>query len=153
MGERHGGAEPRRDARSLGMLRGSGGQATKVSKGSHASAGGGFASRGVDTKLRTPSFFSDLGKKVVGWKLGLVVGRVKSELRSFLGSILGVEYDYEVRFSRSDAYLLENRGFWFDFLRIHVDPGIFGGDFLESGFLENGWGGFWGRWWVGSNVS
>ena len=88
-------------------------------------------------------------EKGVGWNLGSEVGRVECELRSVLGSILGVEYDYEVRFSRSDAYLLENRGFWFDFLRIHVDPGIFGGDFLESGFLENGWGGFWGWWWVG----
>ena len=74
----------------------------------------------------------------MGWILGSVVGRVECELRSVLGSILGVEYDYEVRFSRSDAYLLENRGFWFDFLRIHVDPGIFGGDFLESGLPGRG---------------
>ena len=78
---------------------------------------------------------------------------MKCELGSFLGSISGVEYDCDVRFSRSDAYLLENRRFWCDFVRNYVDPGIFGGDFLESGFLEKGCGAFWGRWWVGSNLS
>ena len=52
-----------------------------------------------------------------GWlKMGSVVGRVKIELGSFLGSTSGVEYDCEVRFSRSDRYLLENGRFWFDFM-------------------------------------
>ena len=81
--------------------------------------------------------------------MGVGLGRSEFELRSFLGSISGVESDCDVRFSRLDAYLLENRRFWCDFVKNYVDPGIFGGDFLESGFLGIWWGEFQGRWSVG----
>ena len=39
--------------------------------------------------------------------LGSVVGRVEFELGPFLGSILGVECDCDVRFSRLDGVVLQ----------------------------------------------
>ena len=51
-----------------------------------------------------------------GWlKMGSVVGRVKIELGSFLGSTLGVEYDCNVRFLRLDGIVLQIGRFWRDF--------------------------------------
>ena len=74
--------------------------------------------------------------------MGVGLGRSEFELRSFLGSISGVESEFDVRFSRLDGVVLQIGRFWCDFVKNYVDPGIFGGDFLESGFPENGWGEF-----------
>ena len=52
----------------------------------------------------------------MGWILGSVVGRVKFELGSFLGSISGVECDCDVRFSRLDGVVLQIARFWRDFV-------------------------------------